>query len=94
LKLSELKKHQPEIGVNKTMSKLKIKYKYMIKNLLIIIAIIILSCFTALKTFKKSLKVGYIDNSRLMIGFTEAAKVEKELKAIDDEWRKTLKENE
>ncbi len=53
------------------MSELKIKY--MIKNLLIIIAIIILSCFTAFNTLKKSLKVGYIDNSRLMIGFTEAA---------------------
>ena len=36
-------------------------------------------------------KIVYVDTSRLMVGFSEANKVEKELKAEDEKWREQLK---
>ena len=36
-------------------------------------------------------KIAYVDTSKLMVAFSDAAKVEKELKAADDKWRDQLK---
>jgi outer membrane protein len=36
-------------------------------------------------------KIAYVDTARLMVGFSDAAKVEKELKAEDAKWREQLK---
>lgn len=36
-------------------------------------------------------RVAYVDTARLMVSFSEAAKVERELKAEDEKWRANLK---
>ena len=39
-------------------------------------------------------KIAYVDTSKLMVGFSEAAEVERELNAEDKKWREQLKELE
>lgn len=39
-------------------------------------------------------KIAYIDSSKLIIGFSEAAKVEKTIKGENEKWQKQLKELE
>ncbi len=36
-------------------------------------------------------KIAYVDTAKLMIGFNEAAKVDKELKEVEEEWKEKLK---
>lgn len=36
-------------------------------------------------------KIAYIDTGKLMVGFNDANRVNRELKGIDDEWKKKLK---
>jgi hypothetical protein len=39
----------------------------------------------------KSPKIAYIDTGKLMVGFSEANKVEKVVKVEDDKWQAQLK---
>ncbi len=41
--------------------------------------------------FSFTSKIAYIDTSKLLVGFSEASKVERELKAEDEKWKSQLK---
>jgi Skp family chaperone for outer membrane proteins len=61
---------------------------------------LVLSCFSViiavfisllLAKFLFTPKIAYVDTSKLMLGFSEANKVEREIKAEDDKWKDKLK---
>jgi outer membrane protein len=63
------------------------------KSLAIAIAIsILLSSGAAVKSFFFTPRIAYVNTGKLMIGFSESNKVEKELKAEDDKWQAQLKQ--
>jgi Skp family chaperone for outer membrane proteins len=54
--------------------------------------VLLLTCVaTALYSCSHELPMAYVDTARLMVGFSEAAQVQRELKAEDDKWQTQLK---
>jgi outer membrane protein len=62
------------------------------ENLIFIVFLlnVFIICILAFQFFPMT-KIAYADTSRLMVGFSEANKVERELKAEDGKWREQLK---
>ena len=56
----------------------------------VILAVVI--SFIISKFISPPPKIAYVDTAKLMVGFNEAARIDRELKEKDDKWKKQLKE--
>lgn len=64
------------------------KKSYLVINLFLLLTF---AFFIVITFFHFSPKIAYVDNGKLMVGFVEASRVEKELKAENEKWKKQLK---
>jgi Skp family chaperone for outer membrane proteins len=60
-----------------------------IKPLLLLLVAILSSCLISNLYFTP--RIAYVDTSKLMVGFSEANKVDREIKSEDDKWQSQLK---
>ena len=63
-------------------------------GLYVALGVILLAAYVLLDQLYFTPKIAYVDTSKLMVGFSEAAEVERELNAGDKKWREQLKELE
>jgi outer membrane protein len=57
----------------------------------IVVGIVLIAAYAILDQMILTPKIAYVDTSKLLVGFSEAAKVERELKAEDDKWKEQMK---
>jgi outer membrane protein len=57
----------------------------------VIVSAILIAVYAVINLTLLSPKIAYVDTSKLLIGFSEAAKIERELKAEDDKWKEQMK---
>lgn len=70
----------------------KVQVSYNPNLFAIAIAISLLLSFgVAVKSFFFTPRIAYVETAKLMVGFSEAAKVEQEMKAENDKWQGQLK---
>lgn len=60
--------------------------------MLITLVLAVVISFLLCKYISPSPKIAYVDTAKLMVGFNEAARIDRELKEEDDKWKKKLKE--
>jgi outer membrane protein len=77
------------LGNNLNGREVGFKMKYLTT---VITVFLIVLCYAIVDQMFLSLKIGYIDTGKLLIGFSEANKVESEIKAEDDKWQAQLKQ--
>lgn len=65
--------------------------KNIITTIIVAVLVSVLSVFIINKIGNGNTKIAYVDSSKLMVGFSEASRVNNELKAEDDKWKKELK---
>jgi outer membrane protein len=58
----------------------------------IIVAALIVLCYAIIDKMFLYPKIAYVNTGKLLVGFSEAAKTENEIKAEDDKWQAQLKQ--
>jgi outer membrane protein len=64
--------------------------KYKMHNLAALLLVILLAGISTHNFFYES-KIAYVNSNKLMVGFSEAAKAEREIKSEDEKWQGQLK---
>lgn len=57
----------------------------------IIISVVVVICYAVINEMFFTPKIAYVNTGKLLVGFSEAAKIEHELKAEDDKWQAQYK---
>jgi len=81
-----MSQHEEKIKQIKYITMTQIAYMFV--TMIITIAV----CLVFIKILFPEKKIAYIDTARLMVGFSEANIIEKEIKTEDDKWQKQYKE--